>query len=40
MIAEKERDGAMPMRDGVNLSIDIYRRDSVEKFPRQVAFSI
>ena len=38
MIAEK--DVAVPMRDGVNLSIDIYRPDSTEKFPALLAFSI
>ena len=30
----------MPMRDGVNLSIDIYRPDSSERFPALLAFSI
>jgi uncharacterized protein len=38
MIAE--RDVAVPMRDGVSLSIDIYRPDSAEKFPALLAFSI
>src|SRR5512147_375213 len=38
MIAEK--DVAVPMRDGVNLSIDIYRPDSTERFPALLAFSI
>ena len=38
MIAEK--DVAVPMRDGVNLSVDIYRPDSNEKFPVLLAFSI
>ena len=38
MIAQK--DVAVPMRDGVNLSIDIYRPDSTEKFPALLAFSI
>ena len=38
MIAEK--DVAVPMRDGVNLSIDIYRPDSAEKFSALLAFSI
>src|SRR5580700_1709551 len=38
MIAEK--DVAVPMRDGVNLSIDIYRPDSNERFPALLAFSI
>src|ERR1035437_4488439 len=35
-----EKDVAVAMRDGVNLSIDIYRPDSAEKFPALVAFSI
>src|ERR1700730_2568081 len=38
MIAE--RDVAVPMRDGVKLSIDIYRPDSSERFPALLAFSI
>ena len=38
MIAE--RDVAVPMRDGVKLSIDIYRPDSNERFPALLAFSI
>ena len=38
MIADK--DVAVPMRDGVNLSVDIYRPDSTEKFPVLLAFSI
>ena len=38
MIAEK--DVAVPMRDGVNLSIDVYRPDAGEKFPALLAFSI
>jgi len=38
MIAEK--DVAVPMRDGVNLSVDIYRPVSKEKFPVLLAFSI
>ncbi len=38
MIAEK--DVAVPMRDGVNLSVDIYRPDSTEKFPVLLAFAI
>ena len=38
MIADK--DVAVPMRDGVNLSVDIYRPDSAEKFPALLAFSI
>ena len=28
-----ERDVAVPMRDGVNLSVDIYRPDAAERFP-------
>jgi predicted acyl esterase len=38
MIAQN--DVAVPMRDGVNLSIDIYRPDSAERFPALLAFSI
>jgi uncharacterized protein len=38
MIADK--DVAVPMRDGVNLSVDIYRPDSTERFPVLLAFSI
>jgi hypothetical protein len=38
MIAE--RNVTVPMRDGVNLSIDIYRPDSSERFPALLAFSI
>jgi uncharacterized protein len=38
MISEK--DLAVPMRDGVNLSVDIYRPDASEKFPALLAFSI
>jgi uncharacterized protein len=38
MIAEK--DVAVSMRDGVKLSVDIYRPDSVERFPALLAFSI
>lgn len=38
MIAEK--DVAVPMRDGVNLSVDIYRPDTTEKLPVLLAFSI
>jgi hypothetical protein len=38
MIAEK--DVAVPMRDGVNLSVDIYRPDTTEKLPALLAFSI
>lgn len=35
-----ERDVAVPMRDGVNLSVDIYRPDTAESFPALLAFSI
>jgi predicted acyl esterase len=38
MIAEK--DVTVPMRDGVNLSIDVYRPDTTEKLPALLAFSI
>src|SRR5215475_14419999 len=38
MISEK--DVAVPMRDGINLSIDIYRPDSPERFPVLLAFAI
>jgi predicted acyl esterase len=38
MIAEK--DVAVSMRDGVDLSIDIYRPDTAEKLPALLAFSI
>lgn len=36
----KDKDIAVPMRDGVNLSVDIYRPDSDEKFPVLLAFAI
>src|SRR6476660_9335626 len=35
-----DKDVAVPMRDGVKLSIDVYRPDSREKFPALLAFSI
>jgi putative CocE/NonD family hydrolase len=35
-----ETDVTVPMRDGVNLSIDIYRPESSERFPALLAFSI
>ena len=35
-----EKDVPVAMRDGVNLSIDIYRPDSTERFPALLAFSI
>jgi predicted acyl esterase len=38
MIAEK--DVMVPMRDGVNLCVDIYRPDTKEKLPVLLAFSI
>ena len=38
MISEK--DVAVPMRDGVKLSVDIYRPDSAERFPALLAFAI
>ena len=38
MIAEK--DVMVPMRDGVNLCVDIYRPDAHEKLPVLLAFSI
>jgi len=36
MMAEK--DVAVPMRDGVNLSVDIYRPDDGGKFPALLVF--
>ena len=38
MVAEK--DIAVPMRDGVNLSIDVYRPNASGRFPTLLAFSI
>jgi putative CocE/NonD family hydrolase len=38
MIAE--RDVAVPMRDGVKLSVDVYRPDAPGKFPALLAFAI
>jgi putative CocE/NonD family hydrolase len=35
-----EKDVAVAMRDGVKLSVDIYRPDSPEKFPALLAFAI
>lgn len=35
-----ETDVTVPMRDGVNLSIDIYRPESSDRFPALLAFSI
>ena len=34
------RDVVVPMRDGVNLSIDVYRPDAPARFPALLAFSI
>ena len=36
----ENRDIAVPMRDGVNIAIDVYRPDSPGKFPALLAFSI
>jgi putative CocE/NonD family hydrolase len=36
----REKDVAVPMRDGVKLSVDIYRPDSTERFPALLAFAI
>ncbi len=36
----RERDVPVPMRDGVELSIDIYRPDAAEKFPALLAFAV
>jgi len=36
----RERDVYVPMRDGVNLCIDIYRPDTEEKLPALLAFAI
>ena len=38
LIADK--DVAVPMRDGINLSVDVYRPDANDKFPALLAFSI
>ncbi len=38
MIAEK--DVAVPMRDGINLSVDVYRPNVEGRFPALLAFSI
>jgi uncharacterized protein len=35
-----EKDVRVPMRDGVNLAVDIYRPSTAEKFPALLAFSI
>jgi uncharacterized protein len=35
-----EKDVAVPMRDGVNLSVDVYRPKAGGKFPALLAFSI
>ena len=36
----QERDVMVPMRDDVQLCVDIYRPDSSEKFPALLAFAI
>ena len=36
----KEKDVLVPMRDGVNLCVDIYRPDTAEKLPALLAFAI
>jgi predicted acyl esterase len=36
----KERDVVVPMRDGIKLSIDVYRPESTEKFPALLAFAV
>lgn len=36
----KEKDVAVPMRDGVSLSVDVYRPNTDEKFPALLAFAI
>lgn len=35
-----EKDVSVPMRDGVNLSVDIYRPNEADRFPALLAFSI
>jgi hypothetical protein len=35
----KEKDVAVPMRDGVQLSVDVYRPEQAEKFPALLAFA-
>src|ERR1022692_1221674 len=35
-----EKDVAVPVRDAINLSIDVYRPDDGGKFPALLAFSI
>ena len=35
-----EKDVLVPMRDGVQLAVDIYRPDTTEKLPALLAFSI
>src|SRR3954453_9693728 len=34
------KDVAVPMRDGVKLSVDVYRPDSAERLPALLAFAI
>lgn len=36
----KEKDVSVPMRDGIKLSVDVYRPNSQEKFPALLAFAI
>jgi uncharacterized protein len=36
----RERDVVVPMRDGVKLSVDVYRPDTKEKLPALLAFAI
>lgn len=36
----KDKDVAVPMRDGVHLSVDVYRPNTDEKFPALLAFAI
>ena len=36
----KEKDVAVPMRDGVQLSVDVYRPEQAAKFPALLAFAI
>lgn len=36
----KEKDVSVPMRDDVNLSVDVYRPNTSEKFPALLAFAI
>ncbi len=36
----RERDVAVPMRDGIHLAVDVYRPDAPGRFPALLAFSI